>query len=152
MKQLVKLKKKGRKAKGKEYYVLSKDTGKLAYAYRPVPDHMAKKRIAIPVCKNCGEEAPADLKDKCSCGCANWEMKYSEEWAYGLVCPECGELLLPAGEDCRTRVKYGFCFQRILLYETLTIIHAVAAGPLCGLRHANRETTGSCFMIQGRKG
>ena len=97
LKQLVKLKKKGRKAKGKEYYVLSKDTGKLAYAYRPVPDHMAKKRIAIPVCKKCGEEAPADLKDKCSCGCANWEVKYSEEWAYGLVCPECGELLLPAG-------------------------------------------------------
>lgn len=97
LKQLVRLKKEGRKAKGKEYYVLSKDTGKLAYAYKPVPERMKKKRIVIPVCQECGEEAPTDRKEKCSCGCASWEMKDMEEWAYGLVCPECGELLLPAG-------------------------------------------------------
>lgn len=97
IKQLVKLKKKGRKAEGKEYYVLSKDTGKLAYAYKPVPEHLKKKRISIPVCKECGEEAPANLKEKCTCGCADWEIRDMGEWAYGLVCPECGELLLPAG-------------------------------------------------------
>ena len=97
IKQLVKLKKKGRKAEGKEYYVLSKDTGKLAYAYKPVPEQLKKKRISIPVCKECGEEAPANLKEKCTCGCADWEIRDMGEWAYGLVCPECGELLLPAG-------------------------------------------------------
>ena len=97
IKQLVKLKKKGRKAEGKEYYVLSKDTGKLAYAYKPVPEQLKKKHISIPVCKECGEEAPANLKEKCTCGCADWEIRDMGEWAYGLVCPECGELLLPAG-------------------------------------------------------
>lgn len=95
--QLVRLKKEGRRASGKEYFVLSKDSGKLAYSYRPVPERMKKKQIVVPVCDSCGKDAPADLQQKCSCGCRNWKKNKTGMWDYGLVCPECGELLIPAG-------------------------------------------------------
>lgn len=97
--QLVKLKKKGKKAEGKDYYVLSKDTGKLAYSSMPVPTTLKKRKIRFPVCEACGEEAPIELKGRCTCGGTKWELKDSGEIGYGLVCPECGELLLPAGRQ-----------------------------------------------------
>lgn len=97
--QLVKLKKKGKKAEGKDYYVLSKDTGKLAYSSMPVPTMLKKRKIRFPVCEACGEEAPIELKGRCTCGGTKWELKDSGEIGYGLICPECGELLLPAGRQ-----------------------------------------------------
>ena len=97
--QLVKLKKKGKKAEGKDYYVLSKDTGKLAYSSMPVPTMLKKRKIRFPVCEACGEEAPIELKGRCTCGGTKWKLKDSGKIGYGLICPECGELLLPAGRQ-----------------------------------------------------
>lgn len=106
--QLIRLKKRGKDAEGKEFYIMSKDTGKLAYSYMPTVSKLTTKSVAIPVCAECGEEAPPDLRGTCACGCRTWETKALEERAYGLVCPECGELLLPAGrrlpEDGELRI------------------------------------------------
>ena len=93
--QLIKLRKKGKERTGKEYYIISKDAGKLSYSYVPVPKQMKMKGVKVPVCARCGCEYPVGQKKICRCGCGQriLEEKVTE---YGLVCPECGELLLPA--------------------------------------------------------
>lgn len=93
--QLIKLRKKGKERTGKEYYIISKDAGKLSYSYVPVPKQMKMKEVKVPVCAKCGCEYPVGQKAVCRCGCGRriLEEKVTE---YGLVCPECGELLLPA--------------------------------------------------------
>ncbi|MDD3361823.1 MAG: hypothetical protein PHW34_09150 [Hespellia sp.] len=94
--QLTALRKRGRKPTGKEYYIVSKDSGKLSYAYSPIPYQKKLKRIKIPVCANCWEEM---VGDTCKCGCREWNLDDTMDTESGLVCPECGELLLENGRN-----------------------------------------------------
>lgn len=113
--QLVKLREKGKEPAGKEYYILSKDSGKLSYSYIPVPCQMKEKKPKMPVCRNCRKELYAEDHEACSCGCRDRELEEQTEKAYGLVCPECGELLIPA--DGKKLVDGGTGTYRILLPE-----------------------------------
>lgn len=42
--QLVKLRKKGKNPQGKEFYIISKDSGKLSYSYMPIPSQIKRER------------------------------------------------------------------------------------------------------------
>lgn len=93
--QLVKLRKQGKKPVGKEFYILSKDSGKLSYSYIPVPYQVKYKKPKIPTCLQCEEEYPFGVNAVCSCGCQKWELDEKHEVICGMVCPVCGELLFP---------------------------------------------------------
>ena len=93
--QLVSLRKRGKQAKGREFYVLSKDSGKLSYSYAPVPYQVKRKKPKVPVCALCGSEYPVDEGEICHCGCDQWILAEMDRQELGMVCPECGELLLP---------------------------------------------------------
>ena len=94
--QLVKLRKKGKKAQGKEFYIISKDSGKLSYSYIPVPNQIKKKTAGIPICRNCENVVSGGRGSICQCGERNRIIKKTRERYLGLICPECGELLLHA--------------------------------------------------------
>ena len=113
--QLVKLRKKGKEPTGKEYYILSKDSGKLSYSYMPVPYQMKEKRPKILICRNCKKEVSKRDNTACSCGCSEQVLEEQSEKAYGLVCPECGELLLPS--DGRKAIDESTGQYRVLLPE-----------------------------------
>lgn len=95
LEQLIELKKQGKTPTGKTFYIMSKDTGKLSYSYRPVPHQVKKKPLKIAVCRDCGTEFPVDKSQGCACGCYQWKWKSFEVVEEGMVCPECGEILLP---------------------------------------------------------
>lgn len=95
--QLVRLRKEGKKPVGKQFYILSKDSGKLSYSYTPVPYQIKRRRVKMPVCKNCGTEFSAEKGVACKCGCEEWILEEEITMQTGLVCPKCGELLLPGG-------------------------------------------------------
>lgn len=95
--ELGQLLRKGRERTGKEFYILSKDTGKLSYSLYPQPYQVKQKEVHVHTCRQCKRLAAFHPKKACSCGCAEWmatDIKYYET---GLVCPECGELLYPLG-------------------------------------------------------
>lgn len=94
--QLVALRKRGKNPAGKEYYIISKDSGKLSYTYMPVPYQIKKKIPGYPVCKNCETILMDKSGTDCKCGCKEKKIHYWKHSCYGLICPECGELLLPA--------------------------------------------------------
>lgn len=93
--QLDELLRSGSKRTGKEFYVLSKDTGKLSYSYYPQPYQMKHRKVHVWECKGCGQLLPFKPKQECSCGKGRWVDRHMEYSEYGLVCPECGELLYP---------------------------------------------------------
>ena len=73
--QLVKLRKKGKKAQGKEFYIISKDSGKLSYSYIPVPNQIKKKTAGIPICRNCENVVSGGRESICQCGERNRIIK-----------------------------------------------------------------------------
>lgn len=95
LEQLVDLRKQGKKPVGKTFYILSKDTGKLSYSYMPVPNQVKKKQLKIAVCDDCGAEFPVDKRQGCDCGCYRWRWSRNTVVEEGMVCPKCGEILLP---------------------------------------------------------
>lgn len=96
LKELCKLRKRGKKRTAKEFYILSKETGKLSYTYEPLPSQRKNRTAAAMVCQKCKEIRPVSIPKQCACGCTEWEVK---EYAFrqeGMVCPECGLLLYSA--------------------------------------------------------
>jgi len=94
--QLVEMKKRGKESLGKEYYIVSKDTGKLSYSYMPVPYQIKSKYPKVPVCSNCNKNFFNRTDNRCGCGCKEWTLVERVEIVQGLICTECGELILPA--------------------------------------------------------
>lgn len=99
LKTLCRLKKKGSARTCKEFYILSKETGKLSYTYEPLPVQIKKRKAAYIACKKCGLPRPISLPEQCSCGGREWATKECGFSAKGLVCPECGKLLYTAEPD-----------------------------------------------------
>ena len=106
IKELCRLRKRGKERTGKEFYIMSKETGKLSYTYMPLPTQVKKKKVTMLVCKSCETPRPAALPTRCSCGCEEWEVKDCGFSAVGMVCPECGQLLYGADvKNCADRQK-----------------------------------------------
>lgn len=99
--ELGQLLRKGRERTGKEFYILSKDTGKLSYTYYPQPYQVKQKEVHVHVCKKCKRVTPFRPRRACSCGGSKWQKTDIKFYETGLVCPECGELLYPLGRKIK---------------------------------------------------
>lgn len=95
--QLVKLREEGRERKAKEFYVISKDFAKLSYQSRPCVSKYGCRQPKGYVCTKCNKSRPSlQAGDKCECGGEYVLKALSRTKAYGMTCPECGELLYAA--------------------------------------------------------
>lgn len=103
LKELDRLLRKGKERTGKEFYILSKDTGKLSYSLYPQPYQVKHKKVHVHMCKQCKTQVPFLPKRPCSCGCTEWVDTNIEYYETGLVCPECGELLY----SLTRKMKFG---------------------------------------------
>lgn len=99
LKELCRLRKRGKERTGREFYVLSKETGKLSYTYVPLPSQVKVKNAAAVVCGKCKRPRPVSMPRQCSCGNTEWETLDCGFKARGLVCPECGKLLYGADTE-----------------------------------------------------
>ncbi len=93
--QLVQIRNNGPDRTMREFWVLSKDFAKLSYSSRPTPTKIRKKRpIRIKRCLAC-EKSFSTPDSICPyCGNDGYELGDVVNIGSGLVCPECGELLL----------------------------------------------------------
>lgn len=96
LKELCRLRKRGKKRTGREFYILSKETGKLSYTYVPLPSQVKTKNAAAVVCGKCRSQRPVSMPKQCSCGNTEWVTQECDYKGRGLVCPECGKLLYSA--------------------------------------------------------
>ena len=119
--QLVELRKKGKKAHGKEFYILSKDFAKLDSWLSPIPTQVKRKPIALSICKDCLQEDEVIRikkgkggQGRCpTCNGTNFmPYQYLGKTPYkGLVCPGCGELLIrnrnydPSAQDFNEKIS-----------------------------------------------
>ncbi|MCI9439536.1 MAG: hypothetical protein HFH85_20760 [Lachnospiraceae bacterium] len=99
LKELCRLRKKGKERTGREFYILSKETGKLSYTYVPLPSQVKTKNAAVVVCRKCRKPRPVSMPKQCGCGNAEWETEDCGFKATGMVCPECGRLLYGADSE-----------------------------------------------------
>lgn len=103
-KQLLEIKANGRARTGKEWYVISKDFGKLSYMERPAVKRIKKGEIVSCCCSECNNEKSNSYKgNNCQCeGCEGKYVPVSREIGnvIGLCCPSCGRILCtPARKD-----------------------------------------------------
>lgn len=99
IKELCRLRKQGKERTGKEFYILSKETGKLSYTYEPIPSQIKKKRPIIKRCKQCRDLQRISMMTQCACGSKEWEIEDCNFQAVGMICPECSQLLYPADTE-----------------------------------------------------
>jgi len=102
--QLVAIREAGRKANGKEFFVISKDFCKLDTQMAPIPTQIKKKYLALDICQDCKQEEQKIVfkkgigTDACCPDCqgTNFEVYPLSYLARqrGLICPKCGELLM----------------------------------------------------------
>lgn len=97
--KVVALSKEPIKPDGKYFYIISKDLGKLSYVKAPIPYQIKQREIKKVVCATCGEDKKGVGINKCLCGSRKYKLIGTERFATGLVCPECGELLLSASKE-----------------------------------------------------
>lgn len=101
--QLIALREHGPEREGKEFYLIGKDFCKLGVQYAPVPTKLKRRKFSIPVCKTCYHSGnkyvpdirPKNRSGKCEkCGGTEFMAYPQNDYERGLVCPECGELLI----------------------------------------------------------
>lgn len=102
--KLVELRDKGKERKGREWYLISKDKCKLGSTYSPIPTQVGRMYPKYSYCKDCLTEKGAWVLKKgvgnnsrCpDCGGRKFVSSPDESYGkvYGLICPDCGELLL----------------------------------------------------------
>lgn len=105
--QLVRLRAHGKDRDCKEYYIMSKDFAKLDSFTEPIPNKVVSKHAYIKICKSCREDSGLHTKakgygmKKCpECGGTEWiKEKVSGLPFRGLICPDCGELLIKSNMD-----------------------------------------------------
>lgn len=99
LKELCRLRKRGKKRTCKEFYILSKETGKLSYTYVPLPSQIKRRNAAAIVCKACNQARPVSMPKQCPCGSKEWKVEEYHFKQEGMVCPECGLLLYTADAE-----------------------------------------------------
>lgn len=102
--QLVELRERGKRPRGKEFYILSKDFAKLDSWQSPIPTQVKMKPLSLSICKDCLQEEGVMRYKKgkggqgrCpTCNGTNFTpYRYLGRMKFkGLICPGCGELLL----------------------------------------------------------
>lgn len=93
--QLVQIRNSGPERTVREFWVMSKDFAKLSYSSRPTPIKVRKKRpIKIKRCLACEKSFTTPDRICPHCGNDGYELGDVVDIGDGLVCPECGELLL----------------------------------------------------------
>lgn len=100
--QLVALKESGKERNGKKWYIVGKDVAKLSYQSIPTPIKTGKKRIALRKCANpecgCVTNDTKGLAFVCEeCGGNAYVLDKGSAVQEGMLCPSCGEVLLPNG-------------------------------------------------------
>ena len=101
---LVRLRKRGKKPNGREWYLISKDTAKLGALESPIPTTVGKEYITENYCVSC-KEARNDIvyptrrggKNICPiCKTGDFARMHLKEAGkqYGLLCPYCHSLLI----------------------------------------------------------
>lgn len=103
-KTLVDLRAGGKERTGRDWYLISKDFCKLGSQVSPIPTNTARQFPKLNYCRECYEERNVLVpilgtgkKASCvSCGGRRKIARPVKEWGklYGMVCPNCGELLL----------------------------------------------------------
>lgn len=94
----------GKKAAGKEWYIISKDTSKLGTEDSPVPSKMVKDHVYLDYCADCYENKHILIYKKLvqnrficpECRGRNFASRKATEYGMqeGMVCPDCGKILL----------------------------------------------------------
>lgn len=93
--QLIRLRKEGPKRTCREFWVTSKDFAKLSYMSKPVPVKIGWNRtIKEKVCDSCGEIFVTPGKKCPKCGNIGYHGGNVIGRVSGLICPECGEVLM----------------------------------------------------------
>lgn len=96
-------------AKGKNFYILSKDFAKLDYQVKPAVRKWGKKRVRIVSCKNCSNtsmtlhEYYTNGKVCTECGEKALEVIDAKKFETGWICPCCGEVLYPYTEKLKKK-------------------------------------------------
>lgn len=93
--QLLDLRAKGIKRTHREYYIISKDFGKLSYQSRPSVSKRRFARIMKKVCFDCGEDYFTAGHTCPKCNSREYKLEKTVHKATGMVCPHCNQLLLP---------------------------------------------------------
>lgn len=104
--QLVKIRAAGPKRTRKEFYMIGKDFCKLGTYEKPSPYQVKKRYVCYPVCKNCFDSTGyiyvKNRDGKCTrCGGTDFFSRKLDVRASGLICPDCGNLLIEPS------MKYG---------------------------------------------
>lgn len=111
--QLIRIRDDGPERLIREFWVISKDFAKLSYASRPTPIKIRKKKaIRMKRCLACGNSFSTPDSICPSCDNDGYELGDVVNIGSGLICPECGELLLEyktmAGSDTRVLLPSDF--------------------------------------------
>ena len=90
--QLTELKKRGAERKGKEFYIISKDTAKLSYVTVPSVKSIGRRDIHYKVCDSCGTEflTPGNKCPRCG----------ESGWHFNMKCLDCGTNFRGPGAKC----------------------------------------------------
>lgn len=93
--QLLKIKADGIERTNKEFWIVGKDFAKLSYMSRPAPSRVKIKRpVRIKKCNVCEKSYFTPDRFCPHCNNEGYTLGDTIEVTSGLVCPECGELLL----------------------------------------------------------
>lgn len=93
--QLVNLREEGKKRNGREFYVISKDFGKLSYQMEPTPTKRRYQKVYLKECGDCGTSFNTPGSVCPSCKSKNYKLKKTHSKKEGMVCPHCNQLLFP---------------------------------------------------------
>lgn len=93
--QLVEIRKRGSLRTCREFYVMSKDFGKLSYQSRPIVKKRVYGTIMKKICTDCEAEYFQAGHTCPGCKSRNYRLEKSSYKNTGMKCPHCSELLLP---------------------------------------------------------
>lgn len=94
-KQLVEIRKRGPSRNGREFYIMSKDFGKLSYQSRPTVKKRVYDTVMKKSCTECGTEYNKPGHTCPECMSRNYRLEKSAYKDNGMKCPHCKVLLLP---------------------------------------------------------
>lgn len=103
--EVIEIKEKGKERDGREFYIISKDFMKLESSSKPTPYKVMIKDKPMWECRECGAELEFGglrkpiTQTKCDCGCRQFKRVASHTPVKGLICPDCGEVILDSNGE-----------------------------------------------------
>lgn len=92
---LLQLKEHGSKRDRKEFYICSKDFGKISYQVEPIPVKRGYAEVFTKKCKQCGEVFLTPGPICPNCHQKEYELLRTGTKEEGMICPFCNKILLP---------------------------------------------------------